>query len=226
MRWTVCVVAVGLGLVPMTSRAEEAVELETAKEGRSTLVMALPLSGLSSQVGAGVEQAISPHVALAGAVSTWGSFSRQYAYIPVERGLPNHHWGVGVDAGVHFYLTGRAPEGFWVGPHVEMSMTRQYTENLLAFSGGGLAGANVYAFHSRRVDYGGSMRLGYTAIVGPGLTVQVGVGLAALSSRNSDFTPTIVSTGEGEPRLGIFASSPPRSWSVAPRMTVGLGWAL
>ncbi|WNG32500.1 hypothetical protein F0U61_01905 [Archangium violaceum] len=227
MRWTVCVVAVGLGLVPMTSRAQEAVELEDAKGERRTLVMALPMSGLSEQVGVGVEQAIGSHVALAGAAKAWGSFMGNEAYLTQGVGptLDTHRWGVGVDAGVHFYFTGRAPEGFWVGPHVEMSMTRQSTENVFTPSWVMPDERHVYVSRARRVDYGGSMRLGYTAIVGPGLTVQVAVGLGALVNRTSSFSIHHPPTDDGYPGFGM-SGLDFRGVTLAPRMTVGLGWAL
>ena len=46
---------------------------------------------------------------------------------------------------------------------------------------------------SRTVQYGGSVRLGYTAVLSPGLTLQVGAGLTALTSRNTNFgTPSVV----------------------------------
>ncbi|WNG42999.1 hypothetical protein F0U60_01980 [Archangium minus] len=224
MRWTVCVVAVGLGLVPMTSRAQEAVELEDAKGERRTLVMALPMSGLSEQVGVGVEQAIGSHVALAGAAKAWGSSSvGNETYLPSGLDLSSHNWGVGVDAGVHFYVTGHAPEGFWVGPHVEMSMSRHSAENLLFPMWEVPDKDDVYVLSSRTVEYGGSARVGYTAIVGPGLTVQVGVGLAALTSRTANFR--LKNEGSLGGLAGGLGLPSLRSWSVAPRMTVGLGWA-
>lgn len=227
MRWTVFAVGVGLGLVPMTSRAQESAEPEESQRGRRTLVLALPLSGLSEQVGAGVEHAIGPHVALAGAAKTWGSFLGNEAYLTEGVGptLGTHHWGVGVDAGVHFYFTGRAPEGFWVGPHVEMSMTRQSSENVFTPTWVMPDERHVYVSRARRVDYGGSVRLGYTAIVGPGLTVQAAVGLAALVNRTSAFSIHHPPTDDGYPGFGM-SGLDFRSVTVAPRMTVGLGWAI
>jgi hypothetical protein len=69
-------------------------------------------------------------------------------------------------------------------------------------------------------------RVGYTAIVSPGLTVQVGAGLAVQGSRNSVFTPKVTTPGD-VPLGGLgLVGLPSRSGSVAPRMTVALGWAL
>jgi len=85
---------------------------------------------------------------------------------------------------------------------------------------------------ARTVRYGGSLRLGYTAILAPGLTLQVGAGLTALSSRNTTFgKPTPVggvAAAEVESQQllgGLGGLSNSRHWSVAPRMTIGVGWA-
>ncbi len=219
MRWGTCAVGVGLVLVPTTGRAGEP---EALPEARRTLVLALPLSGLAGQVGASVEHAVGSHVALVGEVEGAVSSMSTEIVSTEGAGTSNQNWGVGVAPGVHFYLSGRAPEGFWVGPHVELSMRRD--SNMSRFPGLPDGTLVTYEGNSRTVYYGGSARLGYTAIVAPGLTVQVGVGVAALASR---YTPFTARTTPELPGGGGVVGFPGRSqgWSVAPRMTVGLGWA-
>ncbi|MFL5352779.1 hypothetical protein [Archangium sp.] len=140
-------------------------------------------------------------------------------------------WAAGVAPGVHFYFTGHAPEGFWVGPHLELSTQRQSTRNTFIMVPGQEELLAVEG-SSRTVNYGGSgsVRVGYTAILSPGLTVQVGASLVARNSRTTPFTSRIVEPSRitelpgGAGLLGT--GSELRGWSVAARMTVGLGWAL
>jgi hypothetical protein len=224
MRWGTCAVAVGLSLVPVTGRAGESEKPEAAPEARHTLVLAQPLSALMGQVVVGVEHAAGSHVTLAGDVM--GSVLRYGSEYDEPKGanFSTRSWAAGVAPGVHFYFTGHAPEGFWVGPHLELSMQRQSSrskyimvpgqEELLTLEGS-----------SRTVNYGGSVRVGYTAILSPGLTVQVGASLVAQSSRTTPFSSRILEEPE-TPIWGLgFSSSETLGWSVAPRMTVGLGWA-
>jgi hypothetical protein len=177
-----------------------------------------------------VEHAVGSHVTLVGTVQASAAvFATEYSTAP-GAGYRSGTWGVGVEPGVHFFLTGRAPEGFWVGPHLELSTERQLSRIESAYVQE-TSQPVVFEAGSRRVSYGGSVRLGYTAIVSPGLTVQVGVGLAAFDERTTTFSPRQVSPDPEGPygHVGgvlLGSSGATRNWSVAPRMTVALGWAL
>lgn len=244
MRWAACAAGVGLALVPMTGRAQEAEALEEAEEVRRTLVMAMPGTGAMSllgpvgQLGVAVEHAVGSHVALVGAVQLSAALQGTDSFYPGGTGSSSQSWGVGVDPGVHFYLTGRAPEGFWVGPHLELGTFHWANQNeylgvVLAPDSPGEPQLVTVQTRSRTVHYGGSLRLGYTAILAPGLTLQVGAGLTALSNRNTNFgTPQVLGGGvaatgmEAQQVLGGLGG--PRTvthWSVSPRMTIGVGWA-
>jgi hypothetical protein len=214
---------VALALVPMTGRAEESQE---TPEARRTLLLALPLSGLAGQVGASVEHAVGSHVTLVGEAQASASSNGTDFTQLQGTGSSMQSLGFGVAPGAHFYFTGRAPEGFWVGPHLELSTRRDWMRNQFpSLPEGALVTTESSA---RTVYYGASARLGYTAIVAPGLTVQVGVGVAALASRFTPFTSKV--TPELPPGSGgtgglLGSLGPSRGWFVAPRMTVGLGWA-
>lgn len=224
MRWGTCAVAVGLALVPGTGRAGENEKPEAAAEARRTLVLAQPLSAFAGQVVVGAEHAVGSHVTLAGDVAaTVLRYGSDYDE-PKGATFSTRTWGVGVEPGVHYYFTGHAPEGLWVGAHLQVAMQRQSLrdkyimvpgrEELLTLEGG-----------SRTVNYGGSVRVGYTAILSPGLTVQVGASLVAQSSRTTPFSARLLEEPE-TPIWGLgFSGFETRNWSVAPRMTVGLGWA-
>ncbi|KFA91665.1 hypothetical protein Q664_20600 [Archangium violaceum Cb vi76] len=213
----------------MTGSAQEQEVPGEAQEARRTLVMALPgtpvssIWGLVGQLGAGVEHAVSPHVALVGSVQVSASLQGTDSFYRDGSGSSGQTWGVGVDPGVHFYLTGRAPEGLWVGPHLELGTYHWTTRNEYLMpepNSGGVELVTVES-RSRTVQYGGSARVGYTAILAPGLTFQVGAGLSALSSRSTLFgTP---SAGSGGPANASMNNI--RNWSLSPRMTLGVGWA-
>ncbi|MCY1073061.1 hypothetical protein [Archangium lansingense] len=242
MRWAACAAGVGLALVPMTGSAQAQEELEEVQEARRTLLMAMPgtpvssIWGLVGQLGIGVEHAVGSYVALVGSVQVSGALQGTESLLPGGSGSSGQTWGVGVDPGVHFYLTGRAPEGLWVGPHLELATYHWTVQNEylmgrpdVPLSEGDLVTVET---RSRTVQYGGSVRVGYTAILAPGLTFQVGAGLTALSSRNTNFgTPRVEGGGaatdvEGQQLLGSgFGPNNIRNWSVSPRMTLGVGWA-
>lgn len=241
MRWAACAAGVGLGLVPMTGSAQEPEALEETKEARRTLLMAMPgmpatsMWGLVGQLGVGVEHAVGSHMALVGAVQVSGALQGTETFFPGGSGSSSQSWGVGVEPGVHFYLSGQAPEGFWVGPHLELSTYHWSTRSeypLGSISSPGEVQLMTVESRARTVQYGGSLRLGYTAILAPGLTLQVGAGLTALSSRNTTFGMPApgggVAAAEVESQQvlgGPGGLNDVRHWSVVPRMTLGVGWA-
>jgi len=204
MKWSVCA---GLSWLPMTVRAE------TPPEARRTVLLVQPLFMGMGRVGAGVEHAVGTHVALSATVQ--GLFvADTFRLAAGEPGIFTARYGVSVDPGVHFYLAGRAPEGLWVGPHVEASWDRMSGHYRLVTPEGYLPVDNSM----RSLQYGGSARVGYTAILSPGLSAQVGLGLTALRGRSTIVNALADGTGSVERTLE-------RGWSLAPRLTVGVGWA-
>ncbi|MGZ3460038.1 MAG: hypothetical protein ACXU86_16220, partial [Archangium sp.] len=189
-----------------TGRAEEPTEV------RHTVVLAQPLVWVG-QVGASVEHAVGTHVALSGGVQVGALLNDNRTTTDGRGGFSGQNWSLGVDPGVHFYLAGRAPEGLWVGPHLEASVEHQSFASEAAQLDGSF---QTFQTGSRRVQYGGSARAGYTAILAPGLSVQVGVGLAVLGVSYRNFTSN----------APVQALTPDQhGWRLNPRMTVGLGWA-
>ncbi len=211
MRGGAFVFGVGLSLVPATSRADE------VPQARRTVVLAQPLYGLSGQFGASVERAISEHVALAATVQGTVVLDEGAAFAGWRQSL--RRLGAGLEPGVHFYLTGRAPEGLWVGPHLEASVFQHHNVS----KGSPAEGAPEATLTSRwrTFEYGGSVRAGYTAILSPGLSVQVGLGLVALA-RNMKSTSNSMNLGDG---MVTTSESSQDGWWVGPRMSLGVGWA-
>jgi len=208
MRWSVVAASVGVGLLPGTGRAQD--EAEAEMPSRRTLILALPMN----QVGVGVEHAVGSHVALSAAVHGQLRLSG-FHYEGASPESTTKHWALGFEPGVHFYLAGRAPEGLWVGPHLEAEVSE--------IGGKGFTrgpppenGLLDTEHSSTLVSYGGSVHVGYTAILSPGLSLQVALGLAASTSRS------MTSTREG----GNTVELPPEErWYVWPRMSLGVGWA-
>jgi hypothetical protein len=220
MRWSVVVASVGLGLLPVTGRAQDEAEVEAEVEApsRSTVIMVQSVGeGLNllalqpSGLGASVEHAVGSHVALAASVSGGARSIDPRLLGYGNSDSPNTlNWNVRVDPGLHFYVSGRAPEGFWVGPHLEAVLSRTRSFTTVLGPGG------TYQTNTTSLSYGGSVRVGYTAVFSPGLAVQVGLGLAALSERIETTSDNPVIDLDTRPRYG---------WSVEPRLSVGLGWA-
>lgn len=190
-------VGLGVGLSPAQVRAEG------AGPSRRTLVLAQPVN----QLGVGVEHAVGSHVSLAASVFGEGYLEGTRAD-GVNAGASSRRWRVGVDPGVHVYLAGRAPEGLWVGPHLEASASRHTHSGRIVTP----EGEQDARGRSDSLFYGGSVRVGYTAILSPGLALQVGLGVAALGGRT---------TGS----VGATTLAPRSTWSVEPRMSLGVGWA-
>jgi hypothetical protein len=240
MRWSVVVASVGMGLLPGTGRAQDEAQAKAEAPSRNTLLMvqwsglgmgpiSVPVSGLGvgifpsnslSNLGVSVEHVVGSQVSIAGAVTGGAQFTESAFEEPSSEPLSYRGWNVRIDPGVHFYLAGRAPEGFWVGPHLEAALSRFNSHSFGFSSPDGVQHTDT---ESRAFSYGGSVRAGYTAIISPGLAVQVGLGLAAINNRMTTVSRT--SFGEGSLAGMGFKLSPPRYWSVEPRLSVALGWA-
>jgi hypothetical protein len=194
-----------LGLLSLSAEAAES-------PARHTVLMVQPQVLESGLLGLGVERSLGAWVALSGAVRGVAGLDG-WSLSPEEPTLYIRRWGVAADVGAHVYLAGRAPEGFWVGPHVEGAL-EHYTSDTLEFSPSEVRrGQGGWRSHS----LGGGARAGYTTVLASGLSAQVGLGLAALRETSRTFNPA--------PEGGDLQEVASVRWSVFPRMTVGLGWA-
>ncbi|WP_434385496.1 hypothetical protein [Melittangium boletus] len=215
--WMRALTGVGVSLLPLSAVAQSGTDLETeaAREVRRTVLLAQP--GMLGQVGVGVERALGTHVALAGAVTASVNLNDLRWGEGEDTGFSSSQWGLGVDPGVHVYLAGRAPEGLWVGPHVEVSGV--YTTSRQ--EGVSPEGPQSQESGWRSFTYGASARVGYTLILSPGFSAQLGAGLMAQRTYQQDG----VIGAPLSASLGGWEKSYLRSWSVAPRMTLAVGWA-
>jgi len=199
--------SLGVGLAALPTGAEP------GSETRHTVLLVQPLRLGTGTLGLGVEQAVGERVALSG--SLYGTlFVDSFRLAPGLDPSTTQRVGVDVDPGVHVYLTGRAPEGLWVGPHLEASWERTTTQGFWT----DFETRRPIELRSTTLYYGASARVGYTAILAPGLSAQVGLGLTALRIHAVTRNPT----QDGTETVEVTTNRP---WSVAPRLMVGVGWA-
>lgn len=220
-KWTPRAGVVGCALLPGLALAQA--ETEDERPAPRTLVMVRLLDPLVDTVGVNVEHAVGPRVALAATVRvpfTW-SPRPDSSYISQQRR------GVFLEPGLHFYVSGRAPEGFWIGPHAEVS-TQYDTYGVLGGGfGTGTGDASPKEIRQRTVRYGGSLRAGYSAVLGRGLALQVHLDFVALSTQRRAFSSESgeieggVSSGLGIP----YSESRMNGWSAYPRASLALGGA-
>lgn len=179
-----------------------------ADEARPRLVLVQPLSGLAGPT-ATWEQAFAER---------W-SWSLGLALQSMRAGLPIVSTGneppasttlsVSLNPGVSCFLGGTAPEGPWVGVRAQLAFSRTRQDGASAASVGTDA-------------LGGSVLFGYTAVVGPGLAFQAGVGLGATSGRN---VLGAAGSGGGLGGLGGLGVLTAPAFSAGLCTTLGLGWA-
>ncbi|HZI09997.1 MAG TPA: hypothetical protein VE153_06350 [Myxococcus sp.] len=191
----------------------------TAEAGRNILGVSLALNqwglvGLQGERVVGSRLAVG--LGLRGGVQrTEGHFQVEEPVTPgAEQKLSSYMLGVGPYA--RFFLTGTAPEGLWLSPRVEL--TRWWT----SWHSQGELGWDSES-EDRRWSIGGVAMLGYSAIVGRGLSLQVGAGAEVRHERGqmlSRFTPQ---AGGNAPAAEARGRS--RAWHVRERIEASLGWA-
>ncbi len=220
--WGARAAGVMLVLAPGVGAAQE--EAQEAPPRPRTLVMARVLDLLLDTVALDAEHTLTPRLTVAGTARVTARLmpARESTDAGTERK------GLSLEPGVHVYLSGRAPEGFWIGPHLEVS-TQHTTERL--YSNQPLPQQTVGSLETwrRTVSYGGSLRTGYTAILGPGLAVQVGVDLVArFNQLDADLRPSTGNVAASQLIGGIGSLLPgyePKGWNITPRVSLAIGGA-
>ncbi|WP_375755203.1 autotransporter outer membrane beta-barrel domain-containing protein [Corallococcus exercitus] len=122
----------------------------------------------------------------------------------------------GLAPSVRFYLTGRAPQGLWLAPRLEVGVGR--SSNALV---GNLPDDPVS--HDSDADswsVGGSAVLGYSVVLEPGFTLQGGVGFGA--RREALAYDALRLGAEGEAGLERIHQS---TWLLSQRILLNVGWA-
>lgn len=119
-------------------------------------------------------------------------------------------FSVGVQPGLSFFLVGRAPEGLWIGPRVEVAYLA--VTNASKSTGGSFPSESSST--TSGLVYGGHVMAGYNTVMANGLMLQVGLGLG--------FAATSLSTSSS---AGGPSSSPFGVAASFGRVSFGVGWA-
>ena len=201
------------GLLGLLSSSAGASAGAAELPARNTVVWFQPQVLRARMLGVGVERAVGERVALAASVRGAGGLFAWPSWSNHEPRLYSRHWGVAGEVGLHVHATGRALEGFWVGPHLEVSTERISGDTLSFGPLGNRRGEASLRSHS----VGGGARAGYTTVLAAGLSARVGLGLTARRGVSSSVNFTLPDEQPDE--------STSVAWSIAPQLTLGLGWA-
>ena len=118
-----------------------------------------------------------------------------------------------VASGVHYYLTGDAPSGLWIGPKGRVG----YQWGQGSFRSTAADGSQMnQGFSSRSLSLGAFGEIGYTYVLHPGLTLQLSAGADVQATRSNS-------------ELGaVFAfNSPPNGWVLHTGLveSFAVGWS-
>lgn len=135
---------------------------------------------------------------------------------PVTTGSVSRGWGIHAEPGLRFFLSGTAPEGLWVGPHLGLSTTRAAFENLAGEQ-------QVSVSDGRTVTLHGDLLVGYTLMLAKGFTLQAAVGVRMAQSTSTTWTRSRDANGE----LVLIPGSPFRysQWLTQPATRLAFGWS-
>ncbi len=125
-------------------------------------------------------------------------------------------WGVNAEPGLRVFLSGTAPEGLWVGPHLGIRMARMGFENLNGEQ-------PLSASDNRTVTLYGDLLVGYTLMLGKGFQLQAAVGVRTGQSHYTAWSQALNADGELVPVPG----GPFRTaqWYTQPATRLAFGWA-
>lgn len=171
-------------------------------------------------VGLTAERVVSPRLVVGlglrgGVQRTAGRIENADGYSTGSE-LKNSAYMLGVGPQARLFLTGTAPEGLWLSPRLEATRwwTDWYTQGQVGW---------VSDSEDRRWSLGGVAMLGYSAIVGRGLSVQVGVGAEARHERGQSVS--LYTPQEGSDLIPSEVRTDNRAWHLRERFEASLGWA-
>jgi hypothetical protein len=195
--------------------ATGAMAQETEAPARRNVV-ALDVGGLlQNTIGVSAERALSDRVSVrlgarAGLTARWMTNTQTLASGLGSLGsVSSREVSLALEPGARFFLTGRAPEGFWVGPQLGLSLGWSHVSFESNEPSGGLASSG-----SRSLLLSGSALAGYSAVLGKGLALQAAAGLGVSQWRPLGTTGAV---------MGGFGGS--KQWTLEPVTQLSLGYA-
>lgn len=217
MQWAL---VLSLAVVSTSAFAQEGITTGSFPvERRNVVTVAVPLQGFGSRVELEGERVLGERFSVG--LGLFASFD--HTRFRLEEPRPNGSEGtnrtqyeLGLTPGVRFYLTGRAPQGLWLSPRLEVSLGRASNGMLSSTLNGPLLPDLHYSLWS----VSGMAVLGYSVVVEPGFTVQAGVGVGARRDA------TAYDQGTWDPDGGLSVEQVHNTtWSFSQRLLLNLGWA-
>ena len=202
------------GVLMATSASAQ--EQETEEAGQARNVVALDVAGLlQDSIGVSAERAVAQRVSArlglrVGLNARWtrDPWAVSYTGRRVES-LNERDLSFALEPGARLFLTGRAPEGFWMGPQVGLKLgwTRSTFE---------LEGSSEPAdfWRSRFLVASAGALAGYSAILGKSVSLQAAAGLNLSYERPLGGNDTV--------GPAIHGSS---QWALQPLTQLSLGYA-
>ncbi|QAT88812.1 hypothetical protein EJ065_7287 [Corallococcus coralloides] len=187
-------------------------------ERRNVVTVSVPIQSLS-QLSLEGERVLGERFSVGLGVSATFNHDRTRFDEEESGGLEGYNrtfYQFGLAPSARFYLTGRAPQGLWLSPRLEVAVGRSTNGTV----GSLLGSPEPEDTHADNWSVGGMAVLGYTVVVDPGFTVQGGVGVGA--HRGALAYDTVrLGGGGGTERVRIHQSS----WNLTQRILLNLGWA-
>ncbi|MFB1484842.1 hypothetical protein [Corallococcus sp. RDP092CA] len=213
---------VSLALVSAVAFAEEGITTGSFPVERHNVVtVSLPIQGLDGQVSLEGERVLGERFSVGLGVFAALTHNRSRQDVvggSTALGYDSTTYHFGLAPGVRFYLTGRAPQGLWLSPRLEVAVGGNSYSRVPESEG---VGASLLDNNSDTWSLGGTAILGYSVVLEPGFTVQGGVGLGARREANSyDIGALLGPVGEAS-TTRVHESS----WRLTQRIVVNLGWA-
>ncbi|NBD09840.1 hypothetical protein [Corallococcus silvisoli] len=212
--------ALSLAVVSTSAFAQEGVTTGSFPvERRNVVTVSVPIQAGSTRVVLAGERVLGERFSLELGLFAGFNHTRQRFEEPWPNGAVGSNqtqYELGLTPGVRFYLAGRAPQGLWLSPRLEVTLGRA-SHGMLPST---LNGPLLPDLDANPWSVGGMAVLGYSVVVDPGFTVQAGVGVGAVRSANSYDQGTWHSDG------GMSVErAHDTTWSFAQRLLLNLGWA-
>jgi hypothetical protein len=201
------VIMCGVLLAAVASAAEP--EPSPRNEARQTFVGLVPVPLRQGLVAIDGERVLSPKLSARLGVRLGMAVGKNSGDNP---GLDSSRFQLGLEPGLRYSLTGTALDGLWVGSHLELS--GQQLENMSSLPDGRVTNRD------RTWRLGVAALVGYSMVVSRGLTIQAGVGLGAEHAWGGLTVINSSLSGDAqELQLDV------RTWGIAERVTLAVGWA-
>ncbi|RKH55314.1 hypothetical protein [Corallococcus aberystwythensis] len=212
---------VSLVLVSAVAFAEEGVTTGSFPvERRNVVTVSVPLQSQSTQVALEGEHVMGERFSVG--LGVFAAFNRVQSRFRVPEpsgleGFDSTSYELGLAPSVRFYLTGRAPQGLWLAPRLEVGVGRSSNSAV-----GDIPDAQF--INDTDADtlwsVGGTAVLGYSMVLESGFTVQGGVGVGA--RRNGIAYDSVRLGPTGESGLVRIHQS---TWLFTQRILLNVGWA-